>query len=302
MRIVVTGGSGFIGGHVVEQLAAAGHEVTIYDKLAPKFEIPKKSEFVQGDILDRAELTMVFTGKDIVMHLAAMSNTMHCVKFPDRAVALNCQGTVNVLEVAQKVGVKRVLVAGSSLISGLLPNGDDDEVIDVTKSYHLYVTTKVFEEMVTRDFYRMYGLPYTVLRYGICYGPRMTHGVVVDTFIKQALQGEPLTIEGGGEQWRQYLYVEDLARAHVLCLDKKAKNKTYNVVPNEKVRIIDIAKAIQSCIPETKLVDRPARSHDIEVKMMSNKKIKNELGWEPSVGLMEGIRKTVEWYKSKMEE
>ena len=127
-----------------------------------------------------------------------------------------------------------MIVAGSSLISGLLPNGDACEIVDVGKSYHLYVTTKLFQEMVVRDFQRMYGLPYTVLRYGICYGPRMTHGVVADIFIKKALAGEALPVEGGGQQWRQYLYVEDLAEAHVLALSDVAENQTYNVVPDEK--------------------------------------------------------------------
>jgi len=297
MRIVVTGGAGFIGGHVAEKLAQAGHEVTIYDKMAPKFRLPDRCEYIQGDILDKAALLMVMTGKDVLIHAAAMSNTMHCVKFPDRAVELNCLGTATALEVAQKVGIKRVIMAGSSLISGLLPNGDMCEIVDVGKSYHLYVTTKLFQEMIVRDFQQMYGLPYTVLRYGICYGPRMTHGVVADIFIKKALAGEPLTVEGGGHQWRQYLYVEDLAEAHVLALDKVAENKTYNVVPDEKVTILDMAKAIQKVIPNTEIVEVPPRSHDIKVKMMSAEKIKAELGWKAHTSLEEGIAKTVLWYR-----
>ena len=297
MRIVVTGGAGFIGGHVAEKLVAAGHEVMIYDKMAPKFRLPDRCEFVQGDILDKAAMMIAMTGKDVLIHAAAMSNTMHCVKFPDRAVELNCLGTVTALEVAQKVGVKRVIVAGSSLISGLLPNGDMCEIVDVGKSYHLYVTTKLFQEMVVRDFQQMYGLPYTVLRYGICYGPRMTHGVVADIFIKKALAGEPLTVEGGGQQWRQYLYVEDLADAHVLALDKVAENQTYNVVPDEKVTIMDMAKAIQKVLPATKIVETPPRSHDIEVKMMSAEKLKQDLGWSAKMSLEAGIEKTVAWYR-----
>lgn len=297
MRIVVTGGAGFIGGHVAEKLVAAGHEVMIYDKMAPKFRLPDRCEFVQGDILDKAAMMIAMTGKDVLIHAAAMSNTMHCVKFPDRAVELNCLGTVAALEVAQKVGVKRVMVAGSSLISGLLPNGDMCEIVDVGKSYHLYVTTKLFQEMVVRDFQRMYGLPYTVLRYGICYGPRMTHGVVADIFIKKALAGEALTVEGGGQQWRQYLYVEDLADAHVLALDKVAENQTYNVVPDEKVTIMDMAKAIQKVLPATKIVETPPRSHDIEVKMMSAEKLKQDLGWSAKMSLEAGIKKTVAWYR-----
>lgn len=297
MRIVVTGGAGFIGGHVSEKLVAAGHEVTIYDKMFPKFRLPDRCEFVQGDVLDKAAMSIVMTGKDVLIHGAAMSNTMHCVKFPDRAVELNCLGTVAALEVAQKVGVKRVMVAGSSLISGLLPNGDTCEIVDVGKSYHLYVTTKLFQEMVVRDFQRMYGLPYTVLRYGICYGPRMTHGVVADIFIKKALAGEALTVEGGGQQWRQYLYVEDLAEAHVLALSDVAENQTYNVVPDEKVTIMDMAKAVQKMIPGTKIVETPPRSHDIVVKMMSAEKLKRDLGWSAKVSLEEGIKKTVAWYR-----
>jgi len=297
MRIVVTGGAGFIGGHVAEKLVAAGHEVTIYDKMFPKFRLPDRCEFVQGDVLDKAAMMIAMTGKDVLIHAAAMSNTMHCVKFPDRAVELNCLGTVAALEVAQKVGVKRVMVAGSSLISGLLPNGDMCEIVDVGKSYHLYVTTKLFQEMVVRDFQRMYGLPYTVLRYGICYGPRMTHGVVADIFIKKALAGEALPVEGGGQQWRQYLYVEDLAEAHVLALSDVAENQTYNVVPDEKVTIMDMAKAIQKVLPATKIVETPPRSHDIEVKMMSAEKLKRDLGWSAKVSLEEGIKKTVAWYR-----
>lgn len=299
MRVVITGGAGFIGGHVAEKLAQQGHEVTIFDKLAPRYPLHAgegRIEFVQGDVTDKATMSIVFTGKDVVYHLAAMSNTMHCVQFPDRAVEVNCLGTVSVLEVAQKVGVKRVVVAGSTLVSGLMPE-DQDRMIDAEKSYHLYVTTKLFQEMVARDFYEMYGLPYTVLRYGICYGPRMTHGVVTDIFVKKALSGEPLTVDNGGLQWRQYMYVEDLADAHVAVLDPKAENKTYNVAGNEKVRIIDIARAVQKAVPGTEITITPPRSHDIKVNFMLCDKIKEDLGWEPKTSLEEGIAKTVEWYR-----
>lgn len=317
-KVVVTGGAGFIGGHVVEKLAKAGHEVTVYDKMVPKFKLPDSCTHVFGDVFDSAHLKLVMRNADFVFHLAAMSNTMDCVKFPEEAVALNCLGTAKVLNAAYEVGrempgqtksvnrpgtpkgMPRVIVASSILISGIMPDiANDDNLVDVSKSYHLYVSTKLYQEMLARDFNRMYGLPYTVLRYGICYGPRMTPGVVADVFIRKALKGEPLTLDGGGEQWRQYLYVEDLAEAHVAVLAPEAENQTYNVTKMEKVRIIDMAEAIRAEIPGTDVVVTPARSHDIDVDLLTDTKIREELGWEAKTSLQEGIRKTIAWYKER---
>lgn len=301
MKILVAGGGGFIGSHIIDRLIDRGYDVHVYDLQRPHKETKKGYKWVDIDITDftRLEFNMSVEEFDVVYNLASVSNTMECVNDPVKATKVNCLGTINLLEASKLNGVKRFIMASSSLISGLQLL-DLDKSINVERSNHIYVTTKLFQEMAVRDFYEMYKLPATILRYGICYGPRMTEGVVVDIFIKQALQGKPITIHGDGSQWRQYVYVEDLADANVSILGNcLSMNQTYNLV-GEKVSILDIAHAIQRALPETQIMFMGKRSHDLDVKIMSNKEMTLDFGWTPRTSLEKGIRKTVEYYKERM--
>lgn len=306
MRIAIVGGTGFVGGHVADALLKDGHDVVLMDKNPPKYH--PSVMYQPLDVTDRLACLQAFSGIQVVFHLAAMANTQQAVNDPWLCTQLNCVGTVNVLDGAKSAGVERVVIAGSTLLSGLqvLPQVtdgviDEDSPVEVIKSNHPYVTSKLFEEMIARDYSAQYGLPTTILRYGIQYGPRMTPGVVVHSFIERALQGMPLTVHGDGKQWRQYVHVHDVAQAHKLVIDRwdDSEDKTYNLVSPRLVSINDLAETINSIIP-VGITHGPARAGDIDVRPVSAAAAKTDLGWEAGISLEDGIASTIDWYRKHL--
>jgi UDP-glucose 4-epimerase len=152
--------------------------------------------------------------------------------------------------------------------------------------------------MLCHDYQRLYGQAFTILRYGIPYGPRMRKALVIPRFIDKALSGEPLTIAGDGGQYRNFIYVEDLARAHVLALSPRAENQVYNIEGTQRVTILEIAEALGRLLPNGVRIEFvPARAGDYEGKTVSAKKAFDDLGWSPEVDFQEGLLRTVRWYQ-----
>jgi UDP-glucose 4-epimerase len=304
MRVAIVGGSGFVGGHVADKLMKAGHDVLIVDANDPRWHPTQM--YSKASILDYERLVEVLSGSQVVMHLAAMSNTQMAINDPQMCTRLNCEGTVNVLEAARSIGAERVVVASSTLISGqqpLEPDGKvtNDDLLDLMKADHPYVVSKTYAEMMARVYTAQYGLPHTVFRYGIQYGERMTPGVVVHTFIERALQGKRLIVHGTGEQWRQYVYVGDIADAHVTILDRweDSENQTFPLVGEEKVTIRQLARAVTKVV-HGEIEKGKERPGDIEVQYVSPEFTARQLGWKAETSLDEGVAKTVAWYKKHL--
>jgi len=300
MKIAVTGGSGFIGSHVVDALVAAGHEVRVIDYGARPHR--DDVDFVNADIVDLHAVWSATKGMDYVFHLAAVSNVNHAYARPVYCVQLNVLGTANVLQAARENGVKRVFFASTVWVySGCRDNNvDEDSPFHMPGAGHVYTSSKIAGELLCHDYTKLYGLPVTILRYGIPYGPRMREELVIPIFLRKALTGEPITIQGDGSQYRNYVYVEDLARAHVLALSPVAENQTYNLEGKRRVTIRDIAETIDRLLGGgVKIEYVPARPGDYGGKEVSAKKAKEELGWEPEVDFEEGMRRTLEWYRTK---
>lgn len=299
-KIVITGGSGFIGSHLATMLSDQGHEVCVYDKkyLSSGF---RNVSFVLGDILDYTRLFDTFKWADYVFHLAAMSNTGDCAIDIMRAVEVNCLGTTKVFKAALNAGVRRVIYAGSSLVSErLVPF--DDAMVDLKSKGHIYSTTKLFGEMIAKDFSDMYNLDYTVLRFGICYGPNMTPGVLVDNFIRNAFEGKPIVVQGDGEQWRYYMHVYDLASACIAAMKYDVKNRTFNAVPAWKTTVNDVKNAVLKQMPWAKVQSAFARKYDFNIEELSPIPIYRGLGWKANITLEEGIAETIEWYRRNIYE
>lgn len=308
MRVAIVGGAGFVGGHVVDRLMKDGHDVTIFDANPPRWH--PSAMYRQLDVTDQQACLRAFNGFQVVYHLAAVSNTQMAVNEPALATQINCLGTVHVLDGARAADVDRVVVAGSSLVTAYQVSdayaGDDmivneDSPINPLMSYHPYVTTKVFTEMIARDFHRQYGLPVTIFRYGIQYGPRMTPGVVVHSFIERALRKQPLIVHGDGKQWRQYIHVNDVADAHSQVIERwdETEGRTLNLVTDRHVTILDIAKAVQRVIP-VEIEFGPEREGDIEVKWCDSTDTREFLNWTPKIDLEAGIEQTIGWYRSHL--
>jgi UDP-glucose 4-epimerase len=207
------------------------------------------------------------------------------------------------LEAARLNGVTRVFFASTVWIyTGTRGNGSlsEDEPFHLPDAGHIYTTSKIASEMIIHNYWQLYRQPFTILRYGIPYGPRMREELVIPIFIRQALKGEPIVIEGDGSQYRNYVYIEDLARAHLLALNKKAENQVYNLEGSRRISIADIAETINRVLGggvQIKYV--PARPGDYAGKEVSARKIRDELGWEPRIDFEEGMASTIAWFKNK---
>lgn len=298
MRIGVTGGSGFIGSHVVDALKKAEHDVSVID-LKP----PQRSNITHHvtDLRDPAALEEAVSGLELIYHLAAVADVNDVIANPIGAIDLNITGTARVLEAARQNGVKRVILASTVWVYSSLPPfdgdaADEDAAFSVDAARHVYTTSKLAAEMLCHDYWHMHSLPFTILRYGIPYGPRMRLSLVMAQFVRKAISGEPLTVAGDGSQHRKFVYVDDLARGHVMALNELATNQTYNLDGHEKITIIRIAETVLRLTGSKQPIQFvPARAGDYSGKDVSSRKARLDLGWAPEIDFEEGMRRTVPW-------
>jgi len=299
MKILVTGGSGFIGSHVVDKLVDKGVNVRVYDGLMPNYR--DDIEFYQGSILDITSLSFALNGIDAVMHLAAVANVKDVFERPHYSEEINVRGTINVLEAARKSNIQRVLFGSTIWVYSEAKEDMVDETTALNAPAHLYTATKLAGEYYCQAYSKLYGLDITILRYGIPYGPRARDEAVIPIFVRKALNGESLTVAGDGSQYRKFIYVEDLAEGNVAALQLIAKNKTYNLEGEQKISIKQIAETIQKIIGNVKIEYTPPRPGDFSGIEVSNQLAKKELGWKPKVAFEEGLRRYIEWYRKREE-
>jgi UDP-glucose 4-epimerase len=294
MKILVTGGSGFIGSHVVDKLRDKGVKVRVYDGIMPTYR--EDIEYYQGSILDRNTLGFAMNGIDAVMHLAAIADVKDVFSEPLKSEAINVRGAINVLEAARNSKVRKVIYGSTTWVYSEAESNDVDETTPLHAPSHFYTATKLAGEYYCQSYNKLYDLDVTILRYGIPYGPRARDGAVIPIFVKKALNGETLTIAGDGSQFRKFVYVEDLAEGNVLALKSIASNKTYNLDGIEKITIKQIAETIQKIIGNVKIEYVPARTGDFSGKEVSSKRAEDELGWTPKTSFNEGLKKYIDWY------
>jgi len=300
-KVVVTGGSGFIGSHVVDALCDAGHEVVVIDHRVR----PQRNDvaFEDVDLLDLSSVLVATRGAEHVFHLAAVSNVNYAFKYPVYSTALNVVGTANVLEAARINGAKRVHLASTVWVYNGVPDGvpaDESVPFHLGGAGHIYTSTKMACEMLCHNYATLYDLPFTVLRYGVPYGPRMREELLIPTFLRKALRGEPLTVAGDGKQFRKFVYVRDLADAHVVAMGERAENETYNLEGNRSVSVLEVAERIREHVgPQVRIEFVPERAGDFGGKEVTGEKAKRELGWEPRVDFEDGLARTVAWFRGR---
>jgi UDP-glucose 4-epimerase len=296
MRVLVTGGAGFIGSHVVDRLLAAGMAPRIFDVRQSEHHAAHEVDTVLGDLLDRDALQTAMQGCDAVVHLAAAADVDDVALRPAEAEAVNARGTLNVLEAARGAGVARVVYASTIWVYGSA-TGTVDEDHTVELPDHLYTATKLAGEMYCRSYEALYGLDCTVLRFGIPYGPRARPAGVIPIFVRKALAGEPVTIAGEGLQSRRFVYVEDLAEGVVRGLGAQAGGRVYNLVGDESVTVRAIADAVGALLGGVEIVHTHARAADFAGAEVSGARAAEELGWRPATSFPEGLRRYVEWHR-----
>jgi UDP-glucose 4-epimerase len=293
MRVLVTGGCGFIGSHVVDALVSAGHTPRILDLRRSPYHADV--EVRVGDLLDFAFVRDAMAGCDAVIHLAAAADVDDVVRSPMSAEAVNGTGTVNVLEAARQAGVARVVYASTIWVYG-----DADGVVDETSPVpvprHLYTATKLAGEHYCSAYAELYGVSCTVLRFGIPYGPRARPAGVIPIFVRKALDGEPLTIAGSGLQSRRFVYVADLADGVVRALRPEASGRTYNLAGDESVTVRDIAEHLRR-IADVEIVSVPGRAADFSGAEVSAQRAAHELDWRARTRFEDGLAAYIDWYR-----
>jgi UDP-glucose 4-epimerase len=284
----------------VDYLKQAGHEVLVLDLgIHPHRE---DVEFFDVDIVNYPAVLEATQGCNYIFHLGAISNVNVAFQDPLRCVAVNIQGTANVLEAARQNKARRFVMASTVWVyTGARDNNvHEDSPFFMPGAGHVYTSSKIASELLCHDYWQLYQLPVTILRYGIPYGPRMREALLIPIFLKKAFAGEPLTISGDGSQYRNFIYVEDLARAHLLAMDDKAINQTYNLEGTHKITVREVAETINRLLGGgVKIEYTPARPGDYGGKEVSAEKAKRELDWEPMVDFEEGMKKTVAWFRQK---
>jgi UDP-glucose 4-epimerase len=301
MRVLVTGGSGFIGSHVVDKLRDRGHEPVIYDLRSSPWHPEGSVETVIGSLGDVDALAGALRDCEAVAHLAAVADVNDVHADPAVAERVNASGTVAVLEACRQAGVSRVVYASTIWVySDCEPEQVDEDTLLPPPS-HLYTSTKLAGELYCRSYQELFGIDYTILRFGIPFGPRAREAAVIPAFVNKAFAGEPLTLAGDGLQSRRFVYVEDLADGVALGLDPVAVNRIYNLASDENVTIRQIAETVQELIGNTEIVYTPARPGDFGGKIVSSERARSELGWAASTPFSEGVRRYVEWRREQAE-
>jgi UDP-glucose 4-epimerase len=305
MKILVTGGAGFIGSHVSDAYLAAGHKVTILDSLfgGRRANLPKRAKFVKGDIRDKKKVEALFKKEkfDVVNSHAAQMSVPDSVRDPRFDASVNVMGILNLMEAGRANGLKKFIhVSSGGTVYGA------PKKLPATEAYPIlpespYGITKAVGEDYLRFYALECGMDYTVLRYSNVFGPRqLPHGEagVVAIFIQRLLKGQACTIFGDGKIIRDYVYVGDVARASLLAL-RKGSRQAYNIGTNSPTTVKELYFAITKELGlDVKPVYGPPRAGDLKANYLSYAKAKRELGWSPKVSLAEGVKHTVAYFKS----
>ena len=296
MKVLVTGGAGFIGSHVVDVLQRNNHEVLIYDLAEPVYG--QKSEHVKADVNDLPVLTEAAAGFDVIFHMAAEANVN---RFYDNPLVSNYNtstSTLNVLECARKNNISRVILSSTEWIYGSVPGSEDDFITEETpyaqNPDHLYTSSKIAAELFCKNYKTLYGVNYTIMRYGIPFGERARPETVTPIFINKILNDEEITIHGDGSQIRQFIYVKDLAEGNVCCMKPEGINNIFNINGREKISVIQIVRTLEEIMnKKARVTFIEDRKGNYKGRFISSEKAEKILGWKPKLKYREAMENYV---------
>lgn len=302
MKVIVTGGAGFIGSHLVDELIIRGIEVHVIDNFSSgnTKNLNPKAILYNMDICSfQVKKLFKELKPDALFHLAAQADVGRSVENPLEDARVNINGTINLLHACVEADVQKIIFSSTSAVYG---NIDRDVIIEDEATFpsSFYGLSKLTAERYIRLFYELYGLKYTILRYANVYGPRQLpkgDGGVVAVFLERLIRQEPIKVHGDGEQTRDFIFVKDVALANVAALHQ-ADEKTLHISTGESISINNLLKLMESIHtqPITK-ENTPSRIGDIKHSCLSNKLAKDHLYWQPTVPLLKGLRYAYEQFK-----
>lgn len=307
---LVTGGAGFIGSHIVDELVRLGESVRVLDNLSTgKREnlgnIIERIEFIEGDICDLETVRTAVRGVDYVLHQAALPSVPRSIVDPMTSHDVNATGTLNVLIAARDSQVRRVVYASSSSVYGNNPTLPKHEEMP-TNPLSPYAVSKLAGENYCRVFYQVYGLPTVVLRYFNVFGPRQDptsqYSAVIPKFITMLLRGEQPTIYGDGTQSRDFTFVTNVVYANLLaCECKEANGQVFNIACGQRYTLLDLCDRLNQLTGATIAPRFSAqRRGDIIHSLADIGRARTILGYEPLVDWHTGLARTVDWYRQSM--
>ncbi|AOH55188.1 UDP-glucose 4-epimerase [Peribacillus muralis] len=297
MKAIVTGGAGFIGSHLVEELILNGAEVHVLDNM-----ISGHIDHVHPDAIIHTEdicskeagRTIIKVKPDVVFHLAAQADVARSILDPQYDADVNINGTINMLKACQEASIKKLIFSSTSGVYGNLQKDLISEN-DPTGPISYYGLSKLSAEAYIRLFHQLYGLEYTILRYGNVYGPRQTakgEGGVVAVFLEKLKKGLPLSIHGDGEQTRDFIYVKDIVRANIASVNH-GNQETIQVSTAQKTsvnQLLSMLTQIHGTAVDT--VHSVGRTGDIKHSCLDNKKARQLLNWYPKADIFQGLSET----------
>ncbi len=305
---LVTGGAGFIGSHIAEALAARGDEVRIFDSLATGSpanlaEFQHRVTLIKGNICDAKTLGEAMHGVDCVFHQAAIASVPYSVEKPLEVHDACVTGTLNVLHQARQNGVRRVVYAASSAAYGDRPASSKRET-DLPQPLSPYAAAKLAAELYCEAFYHTYGMETVALRYFNIFGPRQDpkgpYSAVIPLFVTRLLAGQPPVIYGDGMQSRDFCYVANVVHANLLASTAPlAVGRVINVANGRSTSLLELISLLNEILgTDVAPVHEPPRIGDVRDSMADITLARQLLGYDPLVGMEEGLRRSVDYYRS----
>ncbi|HSX35105.1 MAG TPA: SDR family NAD(P)-dependent oxidoreductase [Candidatus Saccharimonadales bacterium] len=314
-KVLVTGGAGFIGSHIVERLLKEGATVTVLDNFRTGLrenldKVKNDITLIEGSILEPADVAKAAKGQDLISHQAAQLEITRAIDDPVEDLITNTAGTLNVMKAAVEAGIPKVVMASSAGVYGQAVETPQNEDTHPTNPNWAYGVSKLATEKYAKIFEEAHGLKVTALRYGIVYGPREWYGRVLTIFLKRALENQPLVIFGDGNQLRDFVNVQDVVDMNMRCLTQAAAdNQVFNVATAHGTDINTLAELakkvsgkdieiIHEDVKEgeaSKYYDRIRLPQELKTLVQSYDKANKLLGWEPTIDLEKGMQEEYQW-------
>ncbi|HVQ44212.1 MAG TPA: NAD-dependent epimerase/dehydratase family protein [Candidatus Saccharimonadia bacterium] len=303
MKLLVTGGAGFIGARIVTLLLEAGHVVAVFDNLSTgrRTAVPAGAQLVEGDLRDVAAIRAAVGGRDAVIHLAAQALVPESVAEPQKAFDINLAGGQNLLEAMRAAGVTRLVYSSTAAVYGTpakVPIAEDDPKLPINP----YGATKYAFEQLLHAYHAAYGFNVVMFRYFNPYGPTEAHDPethAVPNFIRATLTGQPIPLYWNGDQIRDFFYVDDIARAHVMGLGRDGF-EIYNLGSGSGAKVRDVVQKIFDLTGRTTTInDLGERPGDPPQLLADITKARRQLGWQPQISLDDGLARTIAAFRER---